>query len=158
VQQVHIVRETPELYAAIVKPYIDAFPASRTQWYLSLSPSPPYHPTPHRVSDILSGAAEASKVLYHSPPDEPHGFVVLPDMKWDTVTLGALYLVAIAARPAMRSLRDITRTHLPMLRAIRAAARRVVRERWGLAPTELRMFVHYQPSYCELRAAGRGDG
>jgi m7GpppX diphosphatase len=31
-QQVHIVRETPALYERIVKPYIDAFPASRTQW------------------------------------------------------------------------------------------------------------------------------
>jgi m7GpppX diphosphatase len=31
-QEQLIVRETPELYDKIVKPYIDAFPASRTQW------------------------------------------------------------------------------------------------------------------------------
>jgi m7GpppX diphosphatase len=32
-QQVHIVRETPALYERIVRPYMDAFPASRTQWF-----------------------------------------------------------------------------------------------------------------------------
>lgn len=29
-----MVTETPDLYREIVKPYIDAFPASRTQWYV----------------------------------------------------------------------------------------------------------------------------
>ena len=37
-QQVHIVRETPALYERIVKPYIDAFPASRTQWSVLVLP------------------------------------------------------------------------------------------------------------------------
>ena len=31
-QEQVIVRETPELYKKIVKPYISAIPASRTQW------------------------------------------------------------------------------------------------------------------------------
>ena len=31
-QEQVIVHETPELYEKIVKPYISAFPASRTQW------------------------------------------------------------------------------------------------------------------------------
>ena len=34
-QQTHIVRETPALYERIVRPYIDAFPATRTQWFVS---------------------------------------------------------------------------------------------------------------------------
>lgn len=28
-----MVTETPDLYYEVVRPYIDAFPASRTQWY-----------------------------------------------------------------------------------------------------------------------------
>jgi m7GpppX diphosphatase len=31
--------ETPEHYRTIVKPFIDAFPASRTQWYATVSRS-----------------------------------------------------------------------------------------------------------------------
>lgn len=32
-QSVRMVRETPELYARIVAPYIAAFPPSRTEWF-----------------------------------------------------------------------------------------------------------------------------
>jgi m7GpppX diphosphatase len=35
-QEYIIMRETPELYESIVKPYITAFPAARTQWWVSL--------------------------------------------------------------------------------------------------------------------------
>ncbi|KAH9911666.1 scavenger mRNA decapping enzyme [Fomitopsis serialis] len=128
-QKYLIVHETPALYERIVKPYIDAFPASRTKW----------------VQDILDGRSEADKVLHRDA-----AYVLLPDMKWDLATLGALYLVAIAASPALRSLRDLARAHLPMLRSIRREARRVVAERWALERGALRMFVHYQPSYYQF--------
>ncbi|EMD31964.1 hypothetical protein CERSUDRAFT_69043 [Gelatoporia subvermispora B] len=129
-QQVVIVRETPALYARIVRPYIDAFPAARTQW----------------VENILSGTSEADKVL-HRDSSPTHGHVLLPDMKWDLKTISSLYLVAIASARDVRSLRDLHGGHLGMLRSIRREAARVVRERWGLGKGALRMFVHYQPSY-----------
>ncbi|KAH7929273.1 scavenger mRNA decapping enzyme [Leucogyrophana mollusca] len=125
-QDIILVHETPQLYARIVKPYIDSFPASRTQW----------------VSDILSGASEASKILFSSP-----AFALLPDMKWDLTTVPALYLVALARDPALRSLRDLRAPHVPLLEAIRAEAHRVVWERWGLERGGVRLYVHYQPSY-----------
>ena len=81
------------------------------------------------------------------------GYVILPDMKWDLTTLSSLYLVAIAFNRSIRSLRDLTKAHLGMLTNIRREAARVVHERWGLAPGSLRMFIHYQPSYCELESA-----
>ncbi|KAI0746574.1 scavenger mRNA decapping enzyme [Daedaleopsis nitida] len=120
-QEVAIVHETPALYERIVKPYITAFPPSRTQW----------------VENILNGTSEADKF----------GYVLLPDMKWDLTTLSSLYLVAIAFNRSVRSLRDLNKTHLGMLKSIRREAARVVQERWGLAPGSLRMFIHYQPSY-----------
>ncbi|KAI0777504.1 scavenger mRNA decapping enzyme [Trametes elegans] len=129
-QEVAIVHETPDLFERIVKPYISAFPPSRTQW----------------VDDILTGASEADKVLFRDPsPDS--GYVLLPDMKWDLVTISSLYLVAIAFNRSIRSLRDLNKTHLGMLKSIRREAARVAKERWGLEHGSLRMFIHYQPSY-----------
>ncbi|KAN0111709.1 HIT-like domain containing protein [Russula decolorans] len=131
-QHVHIVRETPALYERIVKPYIDAFPASRTQW----------------VDEIISGRSEAEKVLFRSPPEaDPFGFLILPDMKWDLANLASLYLVALTLLPNIKSLRDLNLSHLPLLRSIRREATNVVKSRWGLERTELRLFIHYQPSY-----------
>lgn len=129
-QELVMVQETAKLYERIVKPYIDAFPPSRTQW----------------VEDIITGKSEADKVLHRSP-DPDFGYVILPDMKWDLITLQSLYLVAISSSSAIRSLRDIRKIHLPMLRGIRSEATRIVQEKWGLGAGALRLFVHYQPSY-----------
>jgi m7GpppX diphosphatase len=99
----------------------------------------------HRIDEVLSGVSEADKVLYSC--DE---FVILPDMKWDLRTISALYLVAIARNGQVKSLRDLEGKHLSMLKAIRHEGQRVVRERWGSLIGGVRMYVHYQPSYCKL--------
>lgn len=124
-------RETPALYGRIVRPYIDAFPASRTQW----------------IDEIISGRSEAEKILFRSPESDPFGFLILPDMKWDLTGLTSLYLVALTLLPNIKCLRDLTCLHLPLLRSIRREAINVVKTRWDLEATELRLFVHYQPSY-----------
>ncbi|TFK44174.1 scavenger mRNA decapping enzyme [Crucibulum laeve] len=125
-QQQIMVRETPELYEQIVKPYILAFPASRTQW----------------VENILTGISEQSKILFSSP-----AFLLLPDMKWDLKTVSSLYLLAIVQDRAIRSLRDLRHAHLPLLKDIRLEAGRIAKERWGMGNEYLRMYIHYQPSY-----------
>ncbi|TFY77925.1 hypothetical protein EWM64_g6088 [Hericium alpestre] len=130
-QKIHLVHETPEMYACIVKPYIDAFPPSRTQW----------------VEDILDGRSEFDSVLFRSSSDAPFGFLILPDMKWDGITTSALYLLAITLFKGIRTLRDLTREHIGMLKEIRQRARQIVKERYGLESTEFRCYVHYQPSY-----------
>ena len=149
-----IVHETPELYDRIVKPYIAAFPPSRTKWYAMIaSHASPIHATnclsTCRVENILNGTSEAEKVLFRDASPES-GYLILPDMKWDLATLSSLYLVAIAFNREIRSLRDLTKAHIPMLTSIRREGARVVQERWGLGAGSLRMFIHYQPSYCAL--------
>ncbi|KIY46108.1 HIT-like protein [Fistulina hepatica ATCC 64428] len=125
-QQYAMFRESPELYKNIVEPYISSLPKSRTQW----------------VQDILDGKSEVEKVLFSSSD-----FILLPDMKWDLRTLSSLYIVAIARNSSIKCLRDLRACHLPLLKGIEAAAHSVVQERWGLGFSDLRMFVHYQPTY-----------
>ena len=100
------------------------------------------------MENILTGISEADKVLVRDN-SSTHGFVILPDMKWDLITIPSLYLVAIAHSSSIRSLRDLRKVHLPMLRSIRAEATRIVKEKWGLDDGAVRFFVHYQPSYCK---------
>jgi len=98
---------------------------------------------PYRVENILTGISEQNKILYSCPD-----FVILPDMKWDLETVSSLYLVALVKDHSIRSLRDLHYRHLDILRGIRREASRVVTEKWGLPPGSLRMYIHYQPSYC----------
>ncbi|KAF9225626.1 HIT-like protein [Gyrodon lividus] len=129
-QELSMVTETPELYERIVKPYIDAFPASRTQW----------------VSDIIEGKSEAERIVCRTLK-----FLILPDMKWDpSGPISSLYLLAVVRDPSIRSLRDLRggeNGHVGMLEEIRERAYEAVAERWGLGRGSLRMYVHYQPSY-----------
>jgi m7GpppX diphosphatase len=97
-----------------------------------------------RVENILTGLSEQSKVLYSCPE-----FIILPDMKWDLKTISSLYLVAITQDRTIRSLRDLRKHHVGLLKSIRLEATRVVQAKWGLGNGSLRMFIHYQPSYCK---------
>ncbi|KAJ2726837.1 hypothetical protein GGI07_000348 [Coemansia sp. Benny D115] len=123
------VKETPEQYLAITRPFIDSQPASRLQW----------------VYNILSKQTEAERIVFEDP-DPESGFIILPDLKWDATNPDNMYLVAIVHRRDIKSLRDLTPEHLPLLKNIReksAAAARV----YGVPPEQLRLYIHYQPSY-----------
>ena len=100
-----------------------------------------------RVYNILSHESEYEKLLYEDT-SPTNGFVLLPDLKWDLTTAGTLYLVAIVHSKDIKSLRDLRKSHINMLKSIRRQAIKISEARWGVSGNELRMFVHYQPSYC----------
>jgi m7GpppX diphosphatase len=121
--------ETPELYNNVTLPYIRSIPAKRTQW----------------VNNILDGSAEAGHVIYHDKDPET-GFVILPDMKWDGKDK-TLYWVAISMQSSILSLRSLNQEHFGFLKKVRETSYKLVKEKANLDPTQLRLFIHYQPSY-----------
>ena len=72
-------------------------------------------------------------------------------MKWDLKTISSLYLVSIVQDHTIRSMRDLRKCHIGLLKDIRREAARIVSEKWGLGNGSLRLYVHYQPSYCKSR-------
>ncbi|KAF8934807.1 HIT-like domain-containing protein [Dissophora ornata] len=130
-QERRMITETAEVYRTLILPWIEAQPKSRVQW----------------VYNILSGLKETENVLFRDE-DPDTGFIVLPDSKWDKRTLSSLYLLAISQKSDVRSLRDLTTVHLPMLKNIRDKVLAMIPQRFpGVASDEVRMFVHYHPSY-----------
>ena len=55
--------------------------------------------------------------------------------------------VGIARDKSIRSLRDLRARHLPLLQRMRDAGVRVALSRYGVAPSQLRVFVHYPPQF-----------
>ncbi|XP_009467870.1 PREDICTED: m7GpppX diphosphatase [Nipponia nippon] len=131
-QEVHLIRETWEDYKNITLPFIQSQSFS-IQW----------------VYNILEKKAEADRII-HENPDPCNGFVLVPDFKWNQTQLDDLYLIALIHRREVKSLRDLTAEHLPLLRNILQEGKEAVAKRFGVPGSQLRIYLHYQPSYYHL--------
>uniref|UniRef100_A0A8B9CQP1 m7GpppX diphosphatase n=1 Tax=Anser brachyrhynchus TaxID=132585 RepID=A0A8B9CQP1_9AVES len=99
-QEVHLIRESWEDYKNITLPFIQSQSFS-IQW----------------VYNILEKKAEADRII-HENQDPCNGFVLVPDFKWNQNQLDDLYLIALIQRRDVKSLRDLTGEHLPLLKNI----------------------------------------
>jgi m7GpppX diphosphatase len=124
-----MIRETPEAYEKVVKPYIDSMKGDRIQW----------------VKNILYHGEEAERVLFKN-----EDYIILPDMKWDGKDVSTMYCCCIVYDEQISSLRELTATHTDYLWRIRESILTEVPRIYGdsgITRDQLRLYVHYQPSY-----------
>ncbi|KAK9885954.1 hypothetical protein WA026_013830 [Henosepilachna vigintioctopunctata] len=128
VHNLHIVNETPKLYEDIVLPHLikDQFDL---QW----------------VYNILDHTSESDRIVYEDL-DPDSGFILLPDLKWNG-EIESLYLLALCNKKDIKSLRDLKKHHLPLLKNILKKGVEVISSKYGLNSSQLRIYVHYQPSF-----------
>jgi len=140
-----VFRETAAAYEAAHVPYISGIPLANLGW----------------VYKILNQEKEVENILFEDP-NPVDGFLINVDPKWSTRPVlqttpreqwvghagtSELYCLGLSHRRDIRSLRDLRREHLPLLRAMAAKGRKVIREVYGLPDESLRIFVHYPPQY-----------
>uniref|UniRef100_UPI00398E4358 m7GpppX diphosphatase isoform X1 n=1 Tax=Pristiophorus japonicus TaxID=55135 RepID=UPI00398E4358 len=131
-QEMHLVHETADDYKTISTPYLQSQPFN-LQW----------------VYNILEKKAEVERIIYENP-DPQNGFILIPDLKWNQQQVDDLYLIAISHRRDVKSLRDLTAEHLPMLQNILQEGQVAISKRYDIAGSQLRIYLHYQPSYYHL--------
>jgi len=129
-KELYIVNETWDMYKDITLPYLESNTFS-LQW----------------VDNILSHKAEYEKIIYEDKDNEK-GFVMLPDLKWDG--LPATLMILVIARKRLKSLRELDASHLPLLKNIRDTCSEVIMKQFHIPSSQLRIFLHYQPSYYHL--------
>lgn len=132
-----IINETPEQYKNVVIPYIESLPPERTAW----------------VENILEGRQEAESLIFNDKDPET-GFIIVPDSKWDR-TLNTLYVQCIVRKRGIRSIRDLRRKHLPLLKKVYQTAISLVPKVYStetekITADQLKIYFHYQPSYYHL--------
>ncbi len=130
-QGLRVVHETPAIYKSYTRPYIAAQHAKGTlQW----------------VYNILDGLKEQDDVMYREHGDA--GFLLLPDLNWDRVTLESLHLLGIVERRDIWSVRDLTKRMAPWVAHMRE---KMLDAAVKLYPQvdrdQLKLYVHYQPTY-----------
>ncbi|XP_050680229.1 m7GpppX diphosphatase [Leptidea sinapis] len=131
-QEVHIVPESPHCYEKLTIPHLekDQF---NLQW----------------VYNILEGKSEQDRVVYNNKC-EKEGFVLVPDLKWDGLNKESLYLLAIVRQRNIKSLRDLDEIHLPLLKRVRDEGKKAILEKYNVPGSQLRIYLHYQPSFYHL--------
>lgn len=127
-----IVNETPQMYKDVLLEHLKES-SFNVQW----------------VYNILEHRSETERILCEDADTET-GFVLVPDLKWDGESLESLYLQALVHRRGLRSIRDLTAEHLPLLRNIQTKGTEAIGKKYGVPPSELRVYFHYQPSYYHL--------
>ncbi|CAK1549115.1 unnamed protein product [Leptosia nina] len=131
-QEVHLVLETPECYETLTLPHLQK-EQFNLQW----------------VYNILEGKSEQDRIVYNNTCDT-EGFVLVPDLKWDGLTKETLYLLAIVRQRGIKSIRDLNEEHLPLLKRIRGEGTKAILDKYKVPSTQLRIYLHYQPSFYHL--------
>ena len=130
-----LITETPSTYLSIHLPYITSLlQGSHLDW----------------VVNVIEGRSEVDRVLFASPSPSPHAFTLVAQPEWDLTSTGALHAIAILHDRSLRSLRDLTAAHLPMLAELRREVLRVIQERYGMSEDSVVLYLHYPPSYYLL--------
>lgn len=99
--------------------------------------------------NILDHKKEVDRIAFEDPCQE-NGFILLPDLKWDGTTAETLYLLALIHKRDIKSLRDLTANHLPLLKNVRDKCVDVIQQKYGVKRSQLRIYFHYQPSFYHL--------
>lgn len=131
-QPKHLLEETAQDYQTVTLPHLEREQLS-LEW----------------LYNVLKHRKEQDRIVFEDPSDET-GFILLPDLKWDGKTLEQLYLLALVRVRGIKSLRDLTGEHLPLLRNIKERGTEAIRERYGIGADKLRVYLHYQPTFYHL--------
>jgi m7GpppX diphosphatase len=134
-QGVRTVTETAEIYRQSVRPYMQR---QREQGRLNW------------VWNIIDGKTEVEDVIYRTVKgvDVERGFLLLPDLNWDRKTMDGLHLLGLVERMDIWSLRDLKKKHVSWLREMKAKIlEATVRTYSQLEEDQLKLYVHYQPTY-----------
>ncbi|KAF5279437.1 hypothetical protein FQA39_LY05547 [Lamprigera yunnana] len=131
IQKLYLIDETSEIYEEITLPHIKEEQFD-LQW----------------VYNILDHKSEEDRIIFEDKDDDL-GFILLPDLKWDG-KLESLYLLAIVRTHGIKSLRELTSDHLPLLKNIMEEGKKAIFDKYGLDASQLRIYLHYQPSFYHL--------
>ncbi|KAM3069464.1 hypothetical protein ACMFMG_005569 [Clarireedia jacksonii] len=134
-QGVRMVTETPQIYAEKIRPYMQGKrDGGRLNW----------------VYNIIDGKTEVEDVIFRTPRgrDGDEGFLLLPDLNWDRKTMEGMHLLGLVERRDIWSLRDLKKKHISWLRDMRKKLLgATVQSYKGLDEDQLKLYVHYQPTY-----------
>lgn len=94
------------------------------------------------LHNILSGKSEKDRVLFNDSKNKDTGFILIPSNK---STEHHPHLLAICRRTDIRSIRDLNKSHLSLLKNIESKSMQAIKKKYK--DIQFRSYVHYQPTF-----------
>jgi len=96
---------------------------------------------------VLDGSKEVERQLLNLDY-----FMLSKDWEFDEGQIETLYCLAMPKQreTALMTVRDLTAEHLPLLKNIRDKSLAEIQKRFNLAPSQIRAFFHYLPTYFHM--------
>ena len=122
-QTMQLVVEDANVYSNVVKPgYIDTMDMSHCNW----------------VYAILNDEKE-KELRVHEDPD----FYLQKDYKFNEGDIKTLYCLAMPTQRDLKSVRDLTGEHLPLLKAIRDESLEAIETKFNINRSKIMSYFHY---------------
>jgi m7GpppX diphosphatase len=98
------------------------------------------------IENILNGKQENDKIIY-----QDNDFVLLPNFKWDTISIKDLYYLGILKfkdkNKPIRTLRDLNNSYIDSLENMLNKGKKIISEKHKIELNKILVYVHYYPSY-----------
>ena len=97
------------------------------------------------IYNIIDGISETDKIICR---DEK--CVIIPSYTWDSKNINKLHILCLPIDTALRTIRELTKDHIPLLEHMKNATLEKIEEVYGLKEENVKMFFHYDPSTYHL--------
>jgi len=97
------------------------------------------------IYNIIDGLAEQDKILFRD-----NNIIVIPTYLWDSKNIEKLHILCLPTDKNLRTIRDLTSYHIPLLQRIKDATLEVIQDIYSLKEENLKIFFHYDPSTYHL--------
>ena len=135
-----LVQETPELFQAVTKPYIDKILAGDSlDW----------------IEDIVKGKTNTNGILFETNEyflhidtlwkNHPDPRAVPPEEWFEHSSVSDLHIIGMSKADGLSSLRDLRGEHVPLLKSMLDEGLRTIHQLYGLDSDQVRVYIPYPP-------------
>jgi diadenosine tetraphosphate (Ap4A) HIT family hydrolase len=97
------------------------------------------------IYNIIDGIAEQENITYRDDFS-----ITMPTYTWDAKNVERLHILCIPLDKQLRTIRELTKEHIPLLQHMKKTTLEKIEEVYGLKEGSLKIYFHYDPSTYHL--------
>jgi len=97
------------------------------------------------IYNLIDGISEQDLILHRDDI-----CLVIPTFTWNSTDISKLHILCIPNDKNIRTIRSLDKTHIPLLQHMKQTTLNIIKNKFNLDETNLKIFFHYTPSTYHL--------